>query len=89
MATGFLTFYRNSGIQNHRDRRQNVEGGGCMKTSKRLVFGLLSSLLLAVGFVRAADRLDPMNNEPSVSVGGPMAPAEGCTNPCSFADDVR
>ena len=33
-----------------------------MNSITRLVSGLLSSLLLAAGFVRAADRFDPINN---------------------------
>jgi hypothetical protein len=32
-----------------------------MNTTKRFVFGILSSVLLAVGLVRAADSLDPVN----------------------------
>jgi hypothetical protein len=31
-----------------------------MNTLKRLVLGIISSLLLAAGFAQAADRLDPM-----------------------------
>lgn len=33
-----------------------------MKTNKRFLLGLLSSLLLACGFVRAAGRFDPMSD---------------------------
>lgn len=57
-----------------------------MHSSKRLVFGILSSLLLAVGFVRAADRLDPMSQSlrPSMSEivldDGPPPP---CVSPCN------
>jgi hypothetical protein len=32
-----------------------------MNTTKRFVFGILSSVLLAVGLVRAADSIDPVN----------------------------
>ncbi len=32
-----------------------------MNASKRLILGVISTLLLAAGFARAADRLDPMN----------------------------
>lgn len=32
-----------------------------MKTITRLILGVISSSLLAVGFVRAADQLDPMS----------------------------
>ena len=45
-------------IDNQRPVRTVISA---MNNAKRLVFGLLSSLLLAVGFVRAADRLDPVS----------------------------
>ena len=32
-----------------------------MKTTQRLVLGIVSSLLFAVGFVRAAERFDPIS----------------------------
>lgn len=32
-----------------------------MNTTKRFIYGILSSALLAVGLVRAADLFDPMN----------------------------
>jgi hypothetical protein len=54
-----------------------------MNTTKRLVFGVLASLLLAVGFAQAANRLDPV----SLSVGAingvlPEDPAPGPGSPC-------
>ncbi len=58
-----------------------------MKTSKRLVFGLLSSLLLAVGFVRAADRLDPVLKGANGSSDTTMSAADGCTAQCWAIDD--
>ena len=58
-----------------------------MNTIKRLVLGLISSLLLAVGFVRAADRLDPMLNTTSVSTANPMVAAVDCTVPCDSVDN--
>jgi hypothetical protein len=33
-----------------------------MNSPKRLIFGVLSCLLLATGFAQAADRIDPMTN---------------------------
>lgn len=56
-----------------------------MKNLKRFVFGVLSSLLLAVGFVQAADHLDPMtrslsmNQENSVTSSAP-----DCSGNCDF-----
>ena len=56
-----------------------------MNTIKRLVFGVLSCLLLAVGFARAADRLDPMTQSlhpNGESIGTPQASCIGCIGPC-------
>jgi hypothetical protein len=39
-----------------------------MNSTKRFFLGLVSSLLLAVGFVRAADRFDPVSRAlPSIN----------------------
>jgi len=38
-----------------------------MKTTKRMLFGLFSSLLLAIGFARAADVLDPISRSLSAA----------------------
>ena len=62
-----------------------------MNSTKRLVFGVLSSLLLAGGFARAADRLDPMTQSlrPTASdvvvSDGPVPP---CTPPCDGGGDA-
>jgi hypothetical protein len=40
-----------------------------MTTLKRLLLGIISSLLLAAGFAHAADRLDPMTQTLHRSVG--------------------
>jgi hypothetical protein len=55
-----------------------------MNTPKRLFLGVLSSLLLAVGLARAADRLDPMSVSLNRTSGTPVAdgPASPCTAPC-------
>ncbi|HEX2852134.1 MAG TPA: hypothetical protein VHO24_02770 [Opitutaceae bacterium] len=50
-----------------------------MNTTKRLVFGVLASLLLAVGFANAADRLDPMSaNIGSIHGVTDDPPGPGC-----------
>jgi hypothetical protein len=62
-----------------------------MIINKRLFFGLISSLLLAAGFARAADRFDPMTR----SLGSPIAgygavddsPGPSCAAPCEDAND--
>ena len=55
-----------------------------MNTTKRLLLGVFSSLLLAVGFARAADRVDPMSVSLSSNLDSPVAygPAEPCVPPC-------
>ena len=60
-----------------------------MNSIQRLVFGVISSLLLAIGFVRAADRLDPMTNSLSSSIdNGTLGVAAPCTDPCQIAFEV-
>jgi hypothetical protein len=54
-----------------------------IKTAKRFLFGLLSSLLLAAGFAHAADRLDPM----SVALRGSAVQSDGPGSPCLGDDD--
>lgn len=62
-----------------------------MKT-KRIVLGVISCFLLAVGLARAADRLDPMTVSLQSSLdtlnAGQATP--GCTDPCEpcFPCDV-
>jgi hypothetical protein len=62
---------------------------GVMNSKKRFVLGLVSSLFLACGFVRAAERLDPMTQS---SHGKPitMVSAVSCggdCNPPCWVDD--
>ena len=58
-----------------------------MKNLKRFLFGALSSLLFAVGFVRAADRLDPMSrNLPSIDTGSAQIGAPDCSTFCDIHD---
>lgn len=58
-----------------------------MNSIKRLVLGVISTLLLAAGFVRAADRLDPMNNSLRLSFNddGSLGVAPPCIEPCDIA----
>jgi hypothetical protein len=54
-----------------------------MNSTKRFLLGVLSSLLLAVGFVRAANQIDPltqsMGSSTATSVMDPIPP---CTTAC-------
>lgn len=43
---------------------------GAMKNTKRFILGVLSSVLLAVGFVQAAEKLDPVSNDVTAEVVG-------------------
>ena len=52
-----------------------------MKTTNRFILGLTSSLLLAAGFARAADRLDPVVNH-SASSSANLQVADGCSTQC-------
>jgi hypothetical protein len=58
---------------------------------KRLLFGVLSSLLLAVGFARAAERFDPVSREienrldapaPDGTTGGELRATGDCNWNC-------
>jgi hypothetical protein len=61
-----------------------------MNSTKRFFFGVISTLLLAVGLARAADRLDPMSQSLRPTAGdivvsdGPVPP---CSLPCAGGDD--
>jgi hypothetical protein len=58
-----------------------------MKNLKRLVLGVLSSLLFAAGFANAADRLDPMSEDlRSVADQPAEVSAPDCTNLCDVYD---
>lgn len=57
-----------------------------MNTTKRLVFGVLASLLLAVGFAKAADRLDPVSRSLNMIHGVMDDPAPPCA-PCDDGSD--
>ena len=50
-----------------------------MKNTKRLVYGILSSLLLAVGFVRMADKLDPVLKGGASPDKSAMRVADNCS----------
>lgn len=60
-----------------------------IKTNQRFLLGLLASLLLAAGFARAADRLDPV----SMSLRGSVIQKDGddgstssCVGSCTGGD---
>lgn len=63
------------------------------KKTKRLFLGLASSLLLAIGFARAADRMDPLvqtlGNETNSNFASTAAEpcSEPCTTGCNFLDE--
>lgn len=57
-----------------------------MKNTKRLVLAVISSLLLAVGFVRAAEKLDPIAKSASEIV---LEIAPDCGTSCGIADDLN
>lgn len=62
-----------------------------MKNTKRLVLAVISSLLLAAGFVQAAEKLDPVVTDISGSnVQKTLQVAQDCgTGPCGIADDLN
>jgi len=60
-----------------------------MKNIKRLVFGIVSSLLLAAGFARAADQLDPVVVDASVAASQSLGVADDCSLPCDDATDLN
>ena len=69
--------------------RENGEIFFAMNSITRIVSGLLSSLLLAAGFVRAADRLDPINNSLRLSNHNhSVGVASPCTVPCALASNA-
>lgn len=60
-----------------------------MNSAKRLVLGVVSTLLLAAGLARAADRLDPMSQSDRLTLGGTVvtgASVPPCTLPCTGGD---
>lgn len=61
--------------------------GDVMKNYPRFFFGVLSSLLFAVGLVRAANAVDPLAKDlPDASSRATMKAAADCSNLCDFAD---
>jgi hypothetical protein len=58
-----------------------------MKNLKRLVLGVLSSLLFTIGFARAADQLDPMSQSlPQINPDAAMSGAPDCSTLCDIHD---
>ena len=61
-----------------------------MNTTKRFVFGVLSSLLFSAGFVNAADRLDPMSQAlPPSDSNTKMAATQDSGTFCHFTNEDR
>lgn len=60
-----------------------------MKNSKRWFLGMFSSLCLAVGFVRAADALDPINVDLKKADNGYIAGTPDSVSFCDVADDLN
>jgi len=58
-----------------------------MNTTKRFLFGVLSSLLLAAGFARAADGFDPMTKTLGSTANN--ATASAAVDPCSLPCDIN
>jgi hypothetical protein len=57
-----------------------------MKNLKRLVLGVLSSLLFTAGFARAADLLDPMSRSLSLNTDTSISGAPDCSSLCDIHD---
>jgi hypothetical protein len=64
-----------------------AEGSAVMKNLKRLAFGVLSSLLFTVGFVRAAEMLDPMSQSVPVNSDAAISSTPDCGSLCDIHDD--
>ena len=58
-----------------------------MKNLKRLVFGVLSSLLFTIGFARAADLLDPMSQSLPDRSESVISSTPDCGTLCDIHDD--
>lgn len=67
------------------------KGNAMNPTAKRFLLGMISSLLLATGFVHAAERFDPVSA--TVRLKGMSESAQvasdDCTYTCSFADGLN
>lgn len=60
-------------------------------TAKRFLLGMISSLLLATGFVHAAERFDPVSDtvrQKRMSESAQIA-SDDCTFTCNFADGLN
>lgn len=58
-------------------------------TIKRFLLGILSSALLAVGLVRAAGHLDPMNHSLPAADAGVHGTAPSTSTECDVVSNVR
>jgi hypothetical protein len=84
-----LENYRKSGNRRHGiGSRLGARVLSDMKNFKRFLFGVLSSLLFATGFVRAASQLDPMSRSlDQTATDSVISGAPDCSSPCDVVDD--
>ncbi len=57
-----------------------------MKSIKRIVFGVISSLLLAAGFVHAAGGVEPISSLSNAIESESHGSSPGCVTECDLAD---
>lgn len=58
-----------------------------MKTTKRYLFGVISTVLLAAGLVRAADRLDPVSRNLTTNNDCTLAASvQSCVSVCNYVE---
>lgn len=83
-----LRDYRDPGSRRYgRSRGRWVKDGAAMKNLSRFIFGVLSSLLFAVGFARAADQLDPMSlGRATAGTETVISAAPDCVSSCNLVD---
>jgi hypothetical protein len=81
-----LNNYRNSGKRRDGDPQfPPARLPFDMKNLKRLVLGVLSSLLFTVGFARVADQLDPMSQSlPQNSTASTTSTTPDCSSLCDI-----
>jgi hypothetical protein len=70
-------------------RREQAQRSPAMNNIKRWVFGFVSSLLLAAGFVRAAGSIDPVSAELSVNTDQNVVGAPECGSVCNAVIDEQ
>jgi hypothetical protein len=58
-----------------------------MKNTKRLILGVISSLLLSAGFAQAAEKIDPLASD--IASETTLQVADDCDGTCGIADDLN